>query len=88
MSHHALKCLKTRSPLLRGGVYGVIILGRLTGLKPVDSVSKLLRQSHFGFQIQSVAFNQILDAEMDVSLDEGFEGGLGMFTTRRGFQGS
>ena len=36
---------------------------------------------------ESVAFNQILDAEMDVSLDEGFEGGLGMFTARRGFQG-
>ena len=68
-------------------MYGVIILGRLTGLKPVDRVSKLLRQSQFGCQIQSVAFNQILDAEMDVSLDEGFEGGLGMFTTRRGFQG-
>ena len=69
-------------------MYGVIILGRLTGLKPVDSLSNLLRQSQFGFQIQSVAFNKILDAEMDVSLDEGFEGGLGMFTTRRGFQGS
>ena len=36
---------------------------------------------------ESMAFNQILDAEMDVSLDEGFEGGLGMCTTRRGFQG-
>ena len=68
-------------------MYGVIILGRLTGLKPVDRVSKLLRQPQVGFLIQSVAFNKILDAEMDVGLDEGFEGGLGMFTTRRGFQG-
>ena len=37
---------------------------------------------------ESVASNQVLDAEMDVGLDEGFEGGLGMLTTRPGFEGS
>ena len=82
-----LEALEVTPSSSGGGVYGVIILGRLTGLKPMNPVSKLLSQSQFQFQIQSVALNKILDAEMDESLDEDFECGLDMFTACRDSQG-